>query len=75
MLPWPNPPPPPFHRFLLHVFPQLPLLLFLEIRVLDDMEVVDLGAALISEEVLEMVVVLVGKVSMTTWEALVLETG
>ena len=39
------------------------------------MEVVDLGAAPISEEVLEMVVVLVGKVSMTTWEALVLETG
>ena len=75
MLPWP--PPPPFRDFLynIHIFPQLPLLLFLEIRVLDDMEVVDLGAAPISEEVLEMVVVLVGKVSMTTWEALVLETA
>ena len=47
----------------------------MEIRVLDDMEVVDLGAAPISEEASETVVVLVGKVSMTTWEALVLETG
>ena len=61
-------------KIFVHIFPQLPLR-FLEIRVLDDMEVVDLGAAPISEEASEMVVVLVGKVSMTILEALGLETG